>query len=673
MKKKFINGILMAALLFAATSSFVSCKDNIDDELPPIYNALAQKSSDLQAKIDSLKKVIDDLEVKQEYYNYYYDTTINNYFTNIDTTIMKQIEYIYQIDSSLTEVNETINNITYNVDSITNVLNIIENNIAGVSDSVKTLWERVDELYKKVEDMLNGTMITDITINATRNDIFGIINMPGVNIPALAAYYGTNDAGIEEFPVAGYDFNVGGNRLACYLEENELPYDGFVNFGSSDYITNPYGNAGQIFFTVNSSDFENFDISKFAKIQIENSVGEVAPITLGNVRRSGARITWALGKSFYEETGKVSDNGLYTAEATIAESDLDPTKFQIEKFIDFKKLQSEIKSRLKDIRDVEGEYSNPADSYRGEKAVFKNFVREMAGLVFGLFKNDLTKKDLQTNASYSPQRLAFFVEKDGAYVRKGQTGEINLLVTAVKPLSYNTFYEYENSKESNWIIEEVLERTIARIAKEINERWGDMGISAKIIGVNEAEESVTIKLNSKTETIIISNAGYMSDLKKAIKVNGGLDAVNDKLAKLLKTYTLGHAVSSAAERINTYIDKASDYLTNLINKHLFTRAVAPIIIFETNNGMDRLCEGMFINRGTMHAYLTSGTMELLVPAYKKYVALKKDGQLLQSEVLPGNTQSYDFDLNEKGDYTVILSCVDYFGFVITKKYTVHVK
>ena len=686
MKKKFINGILMVALLFAATSSFVSCKDNIDDELPPIYNALAQRSSDLQAKIDSLKKVIEDLEIKQEYYNYYFDTTINNYFTNIDTTIIKQINQIYQIDSSLTVVNETINNIvnnyndvtqeiyniTYNIDSITNVLNIYETNITDLSDDVSTLWEKVNELYQKVEDMLNGTMITDITINATRNDIFGILNMPGINIPALAAYYGTNDAGIEEFPVAGVDFNVGGGRLACFLEENELPYDGFVNFGSSDYITNPYGNAGQIFFTVNSNDFQNFDISKFAKIQIENSVGEVAPITLGNVRRSGARITWALGKSFYEETGKVSDNGLYTAEATIAESDLDPTKFQIEKFIDFKKLQSEIKSRLKDIRNVEGESSNQS-AYWADKALFKNFVREMAGLVFGLFKNDLTKKDLQTNASYSPQRLAFFVEKDGAYVRKGQTGEINLLVTAVKPLSYNTFYEYENSKESNWIIEEVLERTIARIAKEINERWGDMGISAKIIGVNEAEESVTIKLNSKTETIIISNAGYMSDLKKAIKVNGGLDAVNDKLAKLLKTYTLGHAVSSAAERINTYIDKASDYLTNLINKHLFTRAVAPIIIFETNNGMDRLCEGMFINRGTMHAYLTSGTMELLVPAYKKYVALKKNGQLLQSEVLPGNTQSYDFDLNEKGDYTVILSCVDYFGFVITKKYYVHVK
>ena len=31
MKKKIINGILMAAMLFAGTTSFVSCKDNVDD------------------------------------------------------------------------------------------------------------------------------------------------------------------------------------------------------------------------------------------------------------------------------------------------------------------------------------------------------------------------------------------------------------------------------------------------------------------------------------------------------------------------------------------------------------------------------------------------------------------------------------------------------------------
>ena len=232
---------------------------------------------------------------------------------------------------------------------------------------------------------------------------------------------------------------------------------------------------------------------------------------------------------------------------------------------------------------------------------------------------------------------------------------------------------YEKNKQDNWILETVLEKVISRIAKEINERWGDEGVKAKIVKLDEENKTVYIKLNSKTEKVVVKNTEYWSDLKKALKVNGGLDAVNDKLAKLLKTYTLGHVVDKAENRINAYIDKASDYLTNLINKHLFTRAVAPIIIFETSTGVDRLCEGMFINRGVMHTYLTSGTMELLVPAYRKYIALEKNGMLLESAVLPGNTLTHDFDLNEKGDYKIIISCVDYFGYVITKKYNVHVK
>jgi hypothetical protein len=532
------------------------------------------------------------------------------------------------------------------------------------------LWEKVDSISDILNALVNGSLITSVTIDATRNDVLGIINTPIAKVNALAAYYGTNDSGIEEFPYAGYDFNVGGNRFAEYLEDYELPDAGYTTFDESDYITDTYANAGQIYFTVNSTNYDNFDISKFAKIQIENSAGEVAPIEL-NVRKSTARINWDFGRAFLVETGVDPKNGLHVADATIKEENLDISKFQIEKFIDFQKLKSEIKKRIDDIRTVEGE-SSYQNAYTTDKAKFKNFVREIASLAYGIMKNDLTQSDLATNVTYSPQRLAFFVEKDGQMKRVAQT-EIDLLTTAVKPLSYNTFWEYEKGKENNWVIETVLEKAISRIAKEINERWGDKGIHAKIVSINDAEESVTIKLNDKIETIVVSNAKYMSDLNKAIKVNGGLDAVNDKLAKLLKTYTLGNAVTKVEGRINDYLTKASDYLTNLINKHLFTRAVAPIIIFETSTGVDRLCEGMFVNRGVMHAYLTSGTMELLVPAYRKYVALEKNGMLLESKVLPGNTLTHDFDLSEKGDYKIIISCVDYFGYVVTKKYDVYVK
>lgn len=697
MKKKFINGFLMVALLFAATSSFVSCKDNIDDDISPIYNALAQRTADLQAQIDSLKKVIVDIQTTQKDLILRFDTIVSCHCSHHTDTIwckcdttgcpctekpgctcdstQHRIDTLYidsvakvnlaKYDSMLAKINQQIINQSVSIDSINNVLNFIDNRLNGMSDSINYLYNQIALIWEKLNSFVMGDFITSVTIDGTRNDVFGILNLPGIQGKALAAYYGTNDNTIDKFPYAGYDFNVGGREFASYLEKDELPYKDFVTF-DGDYITDTYGNAGQVFFTVNTTNYENLDITKFTNITIENSAGEISPVKLGNIRKSSARITWGLGKQFFTETGNKADNGFYVADATIAEKDLDATRFGFEKFIDLKKLQNELKSRIDDIRNVEGENGDKSNT-----AKFKNFIREAAGLVFGLFQPGLTEYDYKTNASYSPQRLAFFADNNGKLVRKAQT-EINLMTTAVKPLSYNTFWEYEKTKDGNWIIEEQLEKAISRIAQEIKERWGGYGISAKIVSLNESEKTVTLQFNSKTETIVVSSTQYWEDLKKAINANGGLDVVNWKLAKLLSTYSLGQAATSAAERINTYLDKASDKLSEFINKHLFTRAIAPIIIFETTTGMDRLCEGMFINRGTMHAYLTSGTMELLAPAYKKYVALKKSGTLLQSEVLPGNTQTYDFDLSEKGDYVIILSCVDYFGYVITKKYNVHV-
>ena len=675
MKKKFINGILMVAMLFAATSSFVSCKDNVDDDISPIYAQLSKKSADLQAKIDSLKKEMDEKQYIINEYITNIDTTIINNFYDIDTTIINVIENLDSVKEAVNVINQQIinqnqqiTNLTLSLDSIDNVLNSYEIRINNMGDSVNTLWARVDSIFGILDAMVSGTLITSVNIETTRNDVLGIINTPIAKVNALAAYYGTNDSGIEEFPYAGIDYNVGGNQLAEYLEDYELPDAGYTSFDESDYITDTYGNAGQLYFTVNSTDYDNFDISKITKIQIENSAGEVAPIQL-NVRKSSARINWDFGRAFLEETGKDANNGFYVADATITEDNLDPSRFQIERFINFEKLKSEIKKRIDDIRTVEGE---GADGYKGNKAQFKNFVRELASLAYGILKNDLTKSDLATNITYSPQKLAMFVEKDGKLKRVAQT-PLDLLTTAVKPLSYNTFWAYEKGKKDNWIIETVLEKAVSRIAKEINERWGDIGAKAKIEGLDEANKAVIVNLNGNLETVKIGDNQYWTDLKKGAALNGGLDAINDKLAKVLKTYTLGHAVDKAENRINAYLDKASDYLTNLINKHMFTRAVAPIIIFETSTGVDRLCEGMFVKRGVMHAYLTSGTMELLVPAYRKYVALEKNGMLLESKGLPGNTLTHDFDLSEKGDYKIIISCVDYFGYVITKKYDVYVK
>ena len=672
MKKKFINGILMVAMVFATTSSFVSCKDNIDDDLSDVYANLGKKSSDLQGKIDDLQRQINEIEPVINEYNTYIDTTINNFYEEIvqrfDTTIVQKVE---GLDSMLQVINQQITNQTLAIDSINNALSNIDIRINNVGDSVNVLWNRVDSIVGILDGLVGGSLVTSVSVDATRNDVLGIINTPILKCNGLAAYYGTNDSGIEEFPYAGIDYNVGGNKFAEYLEDYELPDAGYTNFDESDYITDVYGNAGQLYFTVNSTDYENFDITKFAKIQIENSVGEVAPIDL-TVRKSSARINWDFGRAFFEETGIDAKNGGYVADATITEDNLDPSKFQIEKFIEFDKLKTEIRNRMEDIRDVEGEYTNPDDAYRGKKAIFKNFTRELASLAFGIIHNGLNENDLRNNISYSPQRLAFFVKKNGQLKRVAQS-DLELFTTAIKPLSYNTFWEYEKNKKDNWIIESVLERAISRLAQEIRERWDISLIKVELVAFNDADRTLTAKINGNEEKLKCHSEEQYNNLKASCDANGGLAGLNEKLEKYLKTYTLGNASKKVTERINSYLDRASDYLTNLINKHLFTRAVAPIIIFETSTGVDRLCEGMFVNRGVMHAYLTSGTMELLVPAYRKYVALEKNGMLLESAVLPGNTLTHDFDLNEKGDYRIIISCVDYFGYVVTKKYNVYVK
>ena len=58
MKKKIINGILLVAMLFATTSAFVSCKDTDSDvqtELNAKYATLEKKLAELQALVSSIK------------------------------------------------------------------------------------------------------------------------------------------------------------------------------------------------------------------------------------------------------------------------------------------------------------------------------------------------------------------------------------------------------------------------------------------------------------------------------------------------------------------------------------------------------------------------------------------------------------------------------------------
>jgi len=539
-----------------------------------------------------------------------------------------------------------------------------ENDLECLVNAIIPGSQKQDPVYPDPDNVPEPNIYPVVT-EATCNDAIGTIKISDFPINGLATYYGTNDSGIDQFPFAGIDFNVGGNRLAEYLEIYELPHNGLVDFDEGDYITGGTGNAGKIFFTINHQVDEDFDIKKY-DIKLEDSKGNTSPVKLNNAQKSSAQLIWFLDKKVFEESSIDQNNGLYVVDVTINERDLDPSKFQIEKFINFQKLKSEIKVHIDNILNNLGEST---ESYRSNKLLLKNFIRELCNIHHDLLENNLASD--ASYISYSPQRMTFFKKEDGVAIRKGQS-DINILTTAVKPLSYNTFWEYEYSKKYKGINERDFERAISRLSLDIREKWGDKSQNVGVLSLSESEKSVTLKFIDSNETFVVENCDYWDDLRQVDVVSGCLDVVNEKLAILLKTFTLDYSTDRAEERINNYLTNKSDDVIIPFNNHLFTHAVSPIILFETNNGVNRLYEGMFVNQGVMHAYLTSGTMELLVPAYKKYVALEKNGTLLQSFVLSGSTKSFDFKLTEPGDYTIIHSCVDYFGYVVTKKYTIHV-
>ena len=158
-------------------------------------------------------------------------------------------------------------------------------------------------------------------------------------------------------------------------------------------------------------------------------------------------------------------------------------------------------------------------------------------------------------------------------------------------------------------------------------------------------------------------------------INNGMniDDLNDALQNLSVTVDLSSTADNLSARFSSFIERAANGIVNALKKHALTRAVSPIILYSSTNGINRLVAGTVVKAGIMQINMTSPTEELIVPPYEKYIAVvDASGKVTESATVPGNTQRWNLDLTKAGDYTVILSCVDYYGYVVTKKYEITV-
>lgn len=641
MKKKIINGILLVAMLFAATTSFVSCKDNVDDQLVGVYDQLTKDKNELSGRIATLEGQISTLQ-----------SELNN--TKADVTTIKG--QIAELQSDVNDLKGRLAAVESQIATLSADVDNLKNDMAAIDARLTT----VEEVIGKIAEFLSKGMVTEIAVNQTVNDAIGTINLPGVNVKMLAALFGDNQTYIEKFPAAGQDYNV--DPKGAYLDASDIAGAKFIEI-SEDYITKPNGNAGKFFFTANSVDKSTFNIKDWT-LTLEDSKGTVAPVYFENVQPSEYAIQWGIYKSdVLGSNESETDRGFYEADATIDAQYLEKCKFNLRNHVDYKAIKDEIKQAVENVK-----------AAKGTQATVISVAKEAAKLVENIFSGNMSGDNrFPENPTYAPQRLVMTQAADEASVRF-QDADLDVMLTAVSPLSYNSFWNME--KNAKGVDMDLVDRIAAKLAKIINKAMPTVDLGTITITIPElkAGDDKYILVGPKGSLVEVKiDETLYADINQALK-DGLTDIDLSEAVNNTAGGSLANTGDKVADRFSSFVERLSNKYVAAMKKHALTRAVAPIILYDTTDGIKRLVPGTTVNAGYMVINMTSATKERIVPPYEKYIAVKDaSGKIIYSATVPGNNQLQTLDLTKAGDYTIILSCMDYYGYVVTKKYDITVE
>ncbi len=632
MKKKIINGILMAAMLFAGTTSFVSCKDNVDDQIMPVYENLDKVRANLQSQIDDAVTRIGILEGRCDAL----DDSVKN------------------IRQDLIETQGRVNN--------------LETRMKTAEDSIKSYNNRINAINDRIDDLIKNA-IYDVKVEETIDAVIGTINMPGISIPTLFSYYGKNMSDLTVFPTTNpkvsayytsldeainnpngqylYDAKNGGWEKRT---EETGPWIGKVKqirFEDGGAQLAQYANnVGTIYFQMNP---KSVDISN-VKFDIVDSKGNVYPYEISDVKPSDHDLTIALGKH-----GEILNEG---------ETD-NAYLYQAKVHLPMAKWSQAISYNLEDSWKVLGDMSKIKDMIEKVKAAKNESGKTEASKV--LVKEALQWLQNQYQKTYTNKYKMKYQALRATGKYNVATSATKILVAAVEPLSYKTFWELDaNGKaaiKANVDVESI-EKAVAALIKVTGKK------------ASEIKGNITSDGNTVTINGVTVNAGQLAAAQlKAIIDN--IPYANNVLDKLRKIYQASSSDDIAALQASAsnFLSKVSAKIASVAGDHYFFNSVAPIVLFEGAEGIDRMSPGMHIktNGHKINLILTSPTEEYLVPAMYKYIAVRHNDEIVDAKLISGQQKVIDLDVKYDGECEIIYQTVDYSGYVVSKTYPITVE
>ena len=633
MKKKIINGILMAAMLFAGTTSFVSCKDNVDDVSAGIYKDMDVMKQQLLDRISKTNLRIDSLG--------------------------REVDV----------VKDTLKNLRTDLIATQGRVNSLESRMKTAEDSLKSYNNRINAINDKIDDLIKNA-IYDVKVEETIDAVIGTINMPGISIPTLMSYYGKNMSDLTVFPttnpkVSAYYTSLDeaiNNPNGQYLYDaknggwekrtaEEGPWIGKVKqirFEDGGAQLAQYANnVGTIYFQMNP---KSVDISN-VKFDIVDSKGNVYPYEISDVKSSDHDLTIALGKH-----GEILNEGETN----------NPYLYQAKVHLPMAKWAQAISYNLDDSWKLLGDMSKIKDMVEKVKAAKSEGGKTEASKV-------LVKEALQwLQNQYQKTYLNKYKMKYQALRATGKynvaTSATKIVVAAVEPLSYKTFWELDaNGKaaiKANVDVESI-EKAVAALIKVTGKK------------ASEIKGNITSDGNTVTVGGVTVNAGQLAAAQlKAIIDN--IPYANNVLDRLRKIYQASSSDDIAALQASAsnFLSKVSAKIASVAGDHYFFNTVAPIVLFQGAEGIDRMVPGMTINANAqaykLNVILTSPTEEYLVPAMYKYIAVRQGDKIIDAKLVGGQQKVVDIQL-AYGDCEVIYETVDYSGYVVAKTYPITVE
>jgi hypothetical protein len=627
MKKKFINGILMVALVAATSTSFVSCKDNDTDV--DLIGQIGNVRNDLQNKINTLDGKIGDLQ-----------TQLNTLDGKVDQEIQDRKEAVEGLDTRLQTAEAGLKTLT-------------EETLPQLQEEVKDIETAVSEQEDWIVGVLNN-LITSIENVATYSPLLGQVVLPGFTPNILAAYYG--EAAVKgSFPAS--DINI--------TEVTPVKWSAGATLGEGEK-----GYAGSVYLTINKY-FNSIEGINFALV---NTAGEEAPVEL-NVEASN--------KVIYAGYTRAAENNFYEAKATITDIDAVKVNFNLPT------LKADIKQIWNDRNRKTGTSATALAQLAADLYITQ--LNENEYPVYGVRASwqdvkKTTTKDAEGKATTTLEKTNHIMNSNSEIV----VAAVKPLSYSfdLEQLPGQT-YKTEGIEAIEKLYNKIIDKVVAKFPT-INVNNINITIKHDY-AANTYKITIPVGSIDGVNPLAPTDIDITATINSVLGgVDGNLATsvtqINTMLAQVEQLNNLKAQVAGTKETFASYLNRIVNKFETLFTNNL-NRALQPTLLaIQSDNTINRV-SGIKTNPlvcgANTELFPTSYSVEYFAPAYKKFVVVteidgkkataadnKALGENLGVILESGNNQKVTISPAAGKTYTVVYSAVDYQGVVRTNTYYV---